>query len=142
MTDTTIRLAKRVAEMIPCSRNEAEQYIAGGWISVDGVVIEEAGARVLDEQDVTIHADATLTELAPVTLLLHKPAGHDAGLGDGSPPVAAQLLSAAALSPDDRSGIRPLKKHFSAVELVTPGSAAWQETKRVIREALAGGPRW
>ena len=29
-----IRLAKRVAETIPCSRNEAERYIAGGWVSV------------------------------------------------------------------------------------------------------------
>ena len=33
MSDTSIRLAKRVAEMIPCSRAEAEQYIAGGWIT-------------------------------------------------------------------------------------------------------------
>jgi 23S rRNA pseudouridine2604 synthase len=45
MTDTTIRLAKRVAEMMPCSRAEADKYIAGGWVSVDGQVVEEAGAR-------------------------------------------------------------------------------------------------
>ncbi|MEO7493488.1 MAG: S4 domain-containing protein, partial [Massilia sp.] len=66
MTDTSIRLAKRVAEMIPCSRGEAEKYIAGGWISVDGQVVEEAGARVEDEQDVQLSPDATLDEIAPV----------------------------------------------------------------------------
>ena len=34
-----LRLAKRVAELLACSRSEAEQYIAGGWVSVDGVVV-------------------------------------------------------------------------------------------------------
>ena len=75
MTDTTIRLAKRVAEMMPCSRAEADKYIAGGYVSVDGQVVEEAGARVADDQHVTLDRDATLVELTPVTILLHKPAG-------------------------------------------------------------------
>ena len=35
------RLAKRVAEIVPCSRREAEQYIEGGWVSVDGQIVEE-----------------------------------------------------------------------------------------------------
>ncbi len=29
----------RLAEMLPCSRREAEQYIAGDWVTVDGVEI-------------------------------------------------------------------------------------------------------
>nr|WP_229261935.1 RNA pseudouridine synthase [Duganella guangzhouensis] len=73
--DNTIRLSKRVAEMRPCSRREAEIYIEGGFVSVDGVLTEEAGARVAPEQTVTIADDATLLEIVPVTLLLHKPAG-------------------------------------------------------------------
>ena len=44
-----IRLAKRLAEMLPCSRREAEQYIEGGWVKVDGVVIEEPQFRVLHQ---------------------------------------------------------------------------------------------
>ena len=48
--DNTVRLAKRVSEMRPCSRREAELYIEGGWVSVDGVVVEEAGARVTEQQ--------------------------------------------------------------------------------------------
>jgi 23S rRNA pseudouridine2604 synthase len=62
-----------------------------------------------------------------VTLLLHKPAGYEAGLGgaaDSKAVSAAQLLSAATQSPGDRSGIRPLKKHFSGSELVTPLATA------------------
>lgn len=76
--DTTVRLAKRVAEQIPCSRREAELYIEGGYVLVDGTVVEEPGARVAAEQTVTLAPDATLLEIAPVTILLNKPAGADA----------------------------------------------------------------
>ena len=113
-----VRLAKRLAEMLACSRREAEQYIEGGWVSVDGVIVEEPQFRVLD-QAITVDKDASLLALTPVTLLLHKPAGHEAG-PDGNAASLAPLLSPATQSPDDRSGIRPLKKHFSSVELVTP----------------------
>jgi 23S rRNA pseudouridine2604 synthase len=112
-----VRLAKRLAEMLACSRREAEQYIEGGWVSVDGVIVEEPQYRVLD-QDIVLDKNASLLALTPVTLLLHKPAGYVAA--DGVAESLAPLLSAATQSPDDRSGIRPLKKHFSSVELVTP----------------------
>jgi len=120
------RLAKRLAEMLACSRREAEQYIEGGWVTVDGVVVEEPQFRVLD-QTIALAKDASLLALTPVTLLLHKPAGYEAGLGsaaNGKALPAAQLLSAASQSPDDRSGIRPLKKHFSAAALATPLATA------------------
>lgn len=113
-----VRLAKRLAEMLSCSRREAEQYIEGGWVSVDGVVVEEPQFRVLD-QAIVLDKDASLLALVPVTLLLHKPAGYEAG-PDGGEASLAPLLSAATRSPGDSSGIRPLKKHFSSVELVTP----------------------
>ena len=117
-----VRLAKYLAHMLNCSRSQAEQYIEGGWVRVDGVVIEEPQHRVLD-QKVELDPDASLLELVPVTLLLNKPAGYAAGLhADASRNASAalQLLLAANQSTDDRSGIRPLKKHFSALTLATP----------------------
>jgi 23S rRNA pseudouridine2604 synthase len=75
--DNTIRLAKRVAEMVPCSRREAEVYIEGAYVTVDGEIVEEPGARVAPDQHVALAADATLLEIAPVTILLNKPAGAD-----------------------------------------------------------------
>jgi 23S rRNA pseudouridine2604 synthase len=133
-----VRLAKRLAEMLPCSRREAEQYIEGGWVTVDGVVVEEPQFRVLN-QTIELSLDASLLALTPVTLLLHKPAGYEAGLG-GSAVPAAQLLLAANQAPDDRSGIRPLKKHFSASELATPlataasGLVVFTQDWRVLRK--------
>ena len=137
-----VRLAKRLAEMQACSRREAEQYIEGGWVTVDGVVVEEPQFRV-QNQTIELSADASLLALTPVTLLLHKPAGCEAGLGGavgGNALSAAQLLSPATQSPDDRSGIRPLKKHFSACELATPlafaasGLVVFTQDWRVLRK--------
>ena len=45
-----VRLAKRLAEMLSCSRREAEQYIEGGWVTVDGEVVEEPQFRVLHQK--------------------------------------------------------------------------------------------
>lgn len=44
---TPVRLAKRLAELLPCSRREAELYITGGWVTVDGRV-EEAPQFMVD----------------------------------------------------------------------------------------------
>lgn len=115
-----IRLAKRVAELRQCSRREAEQYIEGGWVTVNGQVVEEPQARVSNE-DVRISPDANLMALTPVTLVLNKPAGVAAGLGalQGAAD-AASLLTAANHFAQDRSGLRLLKKHVAGLELMTP----------------------
>ncbi len=105
MTDT-VRLAKRLAEMLPCSRREAEQYIEAGWVSVDGVVVEEPQFRVL-HQKIELSQDVSLLGPSAVTLLLHKPAGFQAN------------LKQATHCSEDRSGINVLKKHLSA-QLHTP----------------------
>ena len=123
-----VRLAKRLAEMLACSRREAEQYIEGGFVTVDGVVVEEPQFRV-QNQSIVLSPDASLLALTPVTILLHKPAGYEASDAPGANPAsagktAAQLLTAANHASDDRSGIRPLKKHFSGSELLTPLATA------------------
>lgn len=117
-----VRLAKHLAHLLNCSRREAEQYIEGGWVRVDGVVVEEPQQRVLD-QKVELDPDASLLALTPVTLLLNKPPGYEAGLDAGNKrpaDPAAQLLLVAHQAKDDRSGIRPLKKHVSALTLAAP----------------------
>ena len=78
MSDDTIRLSKRVMDEKGCSRREAELYIEGGFVLVDGTVVEEPGSRVAPAQTVALAADATLLEIVPVTILLNKPAGADA----------------------------------------------------------------
>jgi 23S rRNA pseudouridine2604 synthase len=139
-TDNTVRLAKRVAEMRPCSRREAEQYIEGGWVSVDGVVVEEAGARVTEQQRIDIAADATLLDIVPVTILLHKPAGFNAGIGgEGAP--ALGCLGAGSLHAASR-GPRFLKRHLNGLSLTNPlatmasGLLVYTQDFRVARKLV------
>ncbi|SEN27581.1 23S rRNA pseudouridine2604 synthase [Duganella sp. CF517] len=116
--DDTVRLAKRLAETLPCSRREAELYIEGGYVSVDGVLVEEAGARVTEGQRIELAPDATLLEIVPVTILLHKPAGANGGVGkDGSP--AVHLLNAESLT-RSAPGQRFLKRHLVNLTLTNP----------------------
>ncbi|MBU2640291.1 MAG: rRNA pseudouridine synthase [Gammaproteobacteria bacterium] len=111
-----IRLAKRIAELRTCSRREAEQLIAGGWVRVNGVVVEEPQARVAGER-IEIDPKADISQAEPVTLLLHKPPGYHAIQGDRP---AAQLLVAANRWAEDESGISPLKKHFTQLTACVP----------------------
>jgi 23S rRNA pseudouridine2604 synthase len=75
------RLAKRLAAQANCSRSQAEQYIEGGWVRVDGHVIESVGARVLAHQTIELDKNASLEALEEVTILMHKPVGFESGEG-------------------------------------------------------------
>lgn len=108
--DNTVRLAKRLADERPCSRREAELYIEGGFVSVDGALVEEAGARVTMEQVITVAADATLLEIVPVTILLNKPAGAAQPL---------HLLNGESLT-RSAPGQRFLKRHVTGQEQYLP----------------------
>ena len=118
--------------MVPCSRREAEQYIAGGWVRVDGVVVEEPQFQV-GGQRIEIDPDASLLALTPVTLLLHKPAGV-------STSDAQRVLTPARHAADDRSGVRVLKSHFVKLEplLLLPvpasGLAVFSQDRRIVRK--------
>ena len=53
------RLSKRLIQLTSCSRREAELYIEGGWVTVNGQVVEEPQHPVTDEQVVLLPAGRT-----------------------------------------------------------------------------------
>jgi 23S rRNA pseudouridine2604 synthase len=105
-----VRLAKRLAELVPCSRREAELYIAGGWVLVEGQVVEEPQFMV-SQQKIELHPDAKLTPIESVTILFHQPADAD---------FTPQMLCADTHAVDDHSGIRILKHHFAHLTQCLP----------------------
>jgi len=111
MTES-VRLAKHVAALVPCSRSEAEKYIEGGWVKVDGVVVEEPGFRIQGQQ-VELMPNASLDAGDAVTILLHKPPGEESG-------TALRLVTPDGLVANDRSGIRFLKRHLANLTLTDP----------------------
>lgn len=109
-----IRLAKRLVELVSCSRREAELFIAGGWVMVDGVVVEEP-QFIVAEQKVELHPDATLAPIEPATILFHQAAATDMNVTAAQP-----LICAESRSVDDISGIHLLKQHFLHLTQCTP----------------------
>lgn len=107
-----VRLSKRLVEQLGCSRREAELYIEGGWVTVDGVVVEQPQFKV-EQQHVELLPGARAESLESVTLLLHQGAGMDnetARLG----------LNMTSLSEAHREGVRPLHGHFTRQACVAP----------------------
>ena len=111
-----IRLAKRLAEQLSISRSQAEQYIEGGWVRVDGIVQESPQHRVANER-IELDKNATLLDSVPMTILLHKPPGYT---WDQGMQYAVQLLAASGRSKSDSSGVRLLQRHLKAQTCVTP----------------------
>ena len=111
-----VRLSKRVAELARCSRLEAEQHVKGGWVSVDGRVVEDP-AYLVSTEAVAIDPAARLETIEPATVLLHKPAGYDAISG---PRAAAGLVQPDTRWADDPSGVRMLERHFHRLTPLVP----------------------
>ena len=134
MTDA-IRLSKRLAEQLPCSRREAELYIEGGWVRVDGETVETPGARVAPHQQVGLAPNARAEPIAPATLLVHKPAGA----------AAEPLLRPERLCTEGGPPQRLLQAHLRALHCVAPlplaasGLVVYTQDARVARKLLEGG---
>lgn len=131
------RLAKAVAALLTCSRREAEQYIAEGWVRVDGEIVRTPQQRVAPGQRVEVDGQAPLpTRLQPVlpaTLQLHKPAGV-------TTQAALDLLTEAAHWSGDTSGIRPSTAHLRGLQALMPlptpasGLCVFSQAPGVVRK--------
>lgn len=137
--DNSIRLAKRLAEQLQCSRAEAELYIEHGAVKVDGVVVEALGARVRPEQAITVAPGAKAEAVPPVTILLHKPAGYS--VHAGSKQSALDLLTPENWHQGDTPApIRMLQKHFQNLECLEPipvpasGLTIFTQDRRFVRK--------
>jgi len=122
-----VRLAKRVIALTGCSRREAEQYIEGGWVLVDGVAVEEPQFMVTTQQ-VALHPDAKLEPTEPATFILHKPAGLTIA-------AARALLGPSTHAEDDSSGVQLLKRHFARLE--SPLPLPDEDADRIEQEVVA-----
>ena len=110
-TNESMRLAKHLAAAHNLSRAQAEQYIEGGYVRVNGVVIESPQHRVKGDGSERIELDsqAKLSPILPMTILWHKPSG-----------TPSETFALANRASTDRSGIRLLQRHLKDQVCVTP----------------------
>lgn len=93
-----------------CSRREADDYIARGWVYVDGVKVDELGTRI--EPTARITLDKRSQAIQRVTILLNKPIGFVSGQAESGYRPAIALAIPENHSSNDRSKTRFVRQHL------------------------------
>ncbi|WP_418941544.1 pseudouridine synthase [Parasutterella excrementihominis] len=109
MSDTTadlVRLSKRMSELGLCSRREADEWIAKGWVKVDGEVVSELGSKVRPDQKIKIDRKAKDQQNERVTIILNKPLGYVSGQAEDGHEPARVLITPRNRWIDDPSSRR------------------------------------
>lgn len=102
---STTRLNKRMAELGLCSRREADEWIARGWVRVDGAVAQ-MGMQVSADARIDIDAKARGQQQQQVTILLHKPVGYVSGQAEEGYAPAVTLVNPRTHWKGDASKLR------------------------------------
>lgn len=89
-----VRLSKLMSERGLCSRREADDWIARGWVFVDGQRISELGTRVNPSAKITLAKEAQANQAKQVTILLHKPVGYVSSQPEPGSTPAVSLICA------------------------------------------------
>lgn len=111
----SLRLSKRISELGLASRREADEWIARGWVRVDGHVVSELGSRVLPTQQVTIDARARREQAQRVTVLVNKPVGFVSGQAEDGYEPALVLVTPEHRWQGDDSGMRFQREHLRSL---------------------------
>ena len=102
MNNDTVRLNKRMADLGLCSRREADDWIAKGWVKVNGQpAVLGVPVRTTDRIDVAPQARGQQQQ--QVTILLHKPVGFVSGQAEDGHAPAVTLVQARNRWREDRS---------------------------------------
>ncbi len=99
-----VRVSKLITERGLASRREADDWIAAGWVRVNGKPVV-LGQRVPADAPIDIDPRARQEQLRSVTVLLHKPIGVVSGQAEDGYEPAVTLITPANRWSEDRSGI-------------------------------------
>jgi 23S rRNA pseudouridine2604 synthase len=106
-----------MSELGLCSRREADEWIARGWVRVDGAVVSELGSKVLPHQRITVERQASAQQAKRVTVLINKPMGYVSGQAEDGYQPAVVLVNAGSRWPEDDA---PLEFHPSQLRSLVP----------------------
>jgi 23S rRNA pseudouridine2604 synthase len=101
-----------MSELGLCSRREADEWIARGWVRVDGKVVSELGSKVLPMQRITVERQAAAEQSKRVTVVINKPVGYVSGQAEDGYKPAVTLIR-----PENRWADDPSQELFHPTQL-------------------------
>ncbi|MCG6871009.1 MAG: rRNA pseudouridine synthase [Gammaproteobacteria bacterium] len=101
------RLSKTLSQRGLCSRREADDFIARGWVRVDGEVVTTPYTRVAPEARIDLDPRVAQHQSQAFTVLLNKPVGYVSGQPEKGYRSAATLIRAGNRDPADRGPAFP-----------------------------------
>jgi 23S rRNA pseudouridine2604 synthase len=138
--DTT-RLNKRMAELGMCSRREADDWIAKGWVRVNGEVAP-MGLQVAPDARIEVDPQARGQQQQQVTILLNKPVGYVSGQAeDGHEPAVVLVqernhwkgdASRLRFSPQQLRGLAPAGR----LDIDSVGLLVLTQDGRIARQLI------
>ncbi|MEO8299103.1 MAG: pseudouridine synthase [Burkholderiales bacterium] len=105
------RLSKRLGELGMASRREADDWIAAGWVRVDGRMAV-LGQRVGPNVKIEIDPAARNQQAQRMTILLHKPIGYVSGQPEDGHEPAVVLVKAENRWAEDPSALKAHPGHL------------------------------
>ena len=87
-----VRLNKRMADLKLCSRREADEWIANGWVKVNGRPAE-MGVKVTPADRIEVDKAAKGQQASQVTILINKPIGYVSGQAEDGHDPAVKLFT-------------------------------------------------
>ncbi len=140
------RINKLMTERGLASRREADEWIAAGWVRVDGAVAQ-LGQRVAADVVITIDERAQREQQRRVTVLLHKPVGWVSGQPEDGYEAAVALVTAANQWDGDRSGLRFHPGHLrhlapaGRLDIDSTGLLVFTQDGRIARHLIGDETR-
>jgi len=141
-----VRLNKRLADLGLCSRREADDWIARGWVRVNGEVAA-MGLKVGAQDRVEVDRGARAQQAQRVTILLNKPVGYVSGQAEDGHRPAVALIEARTRWQDDRVRTRFSPAHLRGLapagrlDIDSTGLLVLTQDGRVARQLIGADSR-
>jgi 23S rRNA pseudouridine2604 synthase len=136
-----VRLNKRMAELGLCSRREADEWIAQGWVRVNGAPAE-MGVKVLPSDRIEVDKKAQGAQAQQVTVILHKPIGYVSGQAEDGYEPAIVLVNPRNHWHGDTTRIRFQSTHLRSLapsgrlDIDSTGMLVLTQDGRIARELI------
>ncbi len=130
-----------MSELGICSRREADEWIARGWVRVDGAVAT-MGQQVATDAKIEVDKQAKGQQAQQVTILINKPIGYVSGQAEDGHEPAVALVNPRTHWKDDRSLVRFSPSQFRGLapagrlDIDSTGLLVLTQDGRVARQLI------